>query len=543
MAEANPSRRDLVAGTAAGLACTSFARFAIADEVPSFTIDAARPGPAISALVFGSNEIGVMDGGAASATLDRIAGVGARRLGGNLMTSYNWVSNASNAGSGYGNSNGAFLLEALQIPKGEWSRPGVVVESMHEASLAIGAKSLVTLPVAPYVAADFAGVVTASETAPSPRFVETCWKLGRAAGDPVDPKACDIPQFLARLLDRYGDAGASRGVYGYALDNEPDLWTKNHPRIAPQRLEIATFLARSIAAARAIKTIDPKAKVFGPASWGATGMVSFQNAPDWPRYSRYGNFLALYLDAFRQASEKDGRRLLDCLDVHWYPFSNRGALFRTDDPALDGPRLDAPRSLSEPGFAEDSWVSRALRHGAAGDLTLPILPALSRIADEWFPGVGIAITEFNYGGGARMPSALALADALGRYAENGVAFATHWGSLAGLLTESYRLYRAPDGSGSSFGGRALPVSPRNADGLSCFAADNGRRTQVVVLNKRPKAVALDLAVAGEARLPAQAFGLDADRRRLVEIGEQPERRGGGWRIVLPALSARRYAFA
>ncbi len=62
-----------------------------------------------------------------------------------------------------------------------------------------------------------------------------------------------------------------------------------------------------------------------------------QNAPDWGEYRRYGSILAAYLDAFRQASERDGLRLLDALDVHWYPFSDRGTLYRTEDPALAGP--------------------------------------------------------------------------------------------------------------------------------------------------------------------------------------------------------------
>ena len=80
-------------------------------------IDDREPGRPISRFIYGSNEIGTMDGGAPSGDLDRLAGVTARRLGGNLMTTYNWMNNASNAGKDYQNSNGAFLLEALGTPQ------------------------------------------------------------------------------------------------------------------------------------------------------------------------------------------------------------------------------------------------------------------------------------------------------------------------------------------------------------------------------------------------------------------------------------------
>ncbi len=113
------------------------------------------PGRPISPRIYGSNEIGIMDGGAPSAELDRAAGVTWRRLGGNLMTTYNWVNNASNPGVAFNNANGAFLLDALKIEGADRKRPAIVIERMHEASLAMGAASFATLPLAGFVAADF----------------------------------------------------------------------------------------------------------------------------------------------------------------------------------------------------------------------------------------------------------------------------------------------------------------------------------------------------------------------------------------------------
>ena len=293
-------------------------------------------------------------------------------------------------------------------------------------------------------------------------------------------------------------------------------------------------------AARAIKAIDPAALVFGPSNWGATEMVDFQNAPDWASHARYGSFLALYLDAFRKASEQDGKRLLDTLDVHWYPFSNRGSLFRTDAESLDSARLDAPRSLDESGFREDSWVARALQRGGEDRPVLPILPSLHRIIARRFPGTKLSVSEFNYGLGKRVPSALALADALGRYATNGVFLAAHWGSLDNLLSESYRLYRTPDVLGGAFAGRSVPVQHQAAAALAAFAADDGVALRIVLINRTSREIAADLDV--RRRQFRQAHGFEDGQPTFGKRMEAPDQHEGGVRLVLPPLSARRYLF-
>lgn len=511
------------------------------DAVTQITLRDDQPAHAVNPLIFGSNEIGVMDKGPPSASLDARAGVTARRLGGDLMTGYNWVNNATHAGKNHRHANGPFLLEALQLPKEQWSRPAALIETMHRASLALGAKSLVTLQLAGAVAADMAGAVTPQDTAPSSRFVPVVWDSQRRASDPIDPAIADIPQLLARLVETFGSAADAGGIHAYALDNEPGLWFQNHPRLRRDRIGIGAFIARSIAAARVIKSIDPAARVFGPASWGATEMVSFQDAPDWPAFRSKDSFLAAYLDAFRQASEQDGRRLLDVLDVHWYPFHNAGSLFRTENPVLDSALLDAPRALSEAGFREDSWVPRALHPGTG--LGLPILPSLKHLTERWFPGTGIAVTEFNYGGAGLLAAGLAVADALGRFAEQGIAFASHWGSLDGWLNQAYRLYRLPDADGGRFEGRFVRAEGLPGPDMAAYAAQGQDALRLVLINKSMRERAVDVAFSRAARRgTAGVLGFDAQNTQATMLDSIAGDADGRWRLVLPARSARRYAF-
>ncbi|MCJ2013381.1 glycoside hydrolase family 44 protein [Methylobacterium sp. J-076] len=530
----NPSRRALLAGAGAA----GWATIAGAGPVAAVRVRNGAAPVAVSPLIFGSGEIGTLDGGPPSAELDRAAGVTLRRFGGNFATTYNWTTNACNAGKDWQHANGDFLAETLGLPAAGRNEPAGAIAAMHRASLAMGARSIVTLPLTGFVAADKDGPVPPGQAAPSPRFVPVAWAGRRAASESIDPRVADIPHLLARLVARYGPASDATGIRGYILDNEPGLWATQHPRIVRAPVRIADLIARSIAAARAIKAIDPEAWVIGPANWGATGMATLQNAPDWAAYASHGSFLAAYLAAFRLASEHEGRRLLDALDVHWYPFSDRGTLYRTEDPALAAPLLDAPRSLTEPGFREASWVSRALPVADAGGLALPLLPGLERLARDNFPGTRIAVTEYNYGGAGQLASGLALADALARFARPDMLLASHWGALAGRLGAAFRLYRDYDGAGGRFPDRDLPVDVPRPDILTVRAGVEGGRLHLVLINRAPEAQPVEVAL--DRPLPASRLtrhGFDAAHADMAAMGPAEPVSGGTLRLMLPPRSA------
>ncbi len=461
-----------------------------------------------------------------------------RRFGGNFATTYNWVTNACNAGKDWQHANGDFFADMIGLPPAERNRPAAAITATHRAALAMGAGSIVALPLAGYVAADKGGPVPPGEAAPSPRFVPVSWAVRRGAGEPVETDVANIPHCLATLVARFGPATGESGIRGYILDNEPGLWATQHPRIVPSPVRIADLLARSIAAASAIKRIDPTAWVIGPASWGVTGMVSLQNAPDWAEYRRYGSVLAAYLAAFRDASEREGLRLLDALDVHWYPFSAAGTLYRTEDPALAAALLDAPRSLTEPGFRERSWVSDALPVSDSGGLSLPLLPSLERLARDHYPGTRIAVTEYNYGGPGQLASGLALADALARLARPEMLLAAHWGALDGWLRTAFRLYRNYDGQGGRFPDHGLPVEVSRPEGLTARAGRDGNRLHVVLINRSTAPQAIDVTL--DRPLPPSTltrYGFDAHQREVAAMGTPERVSGPTLCLTLPARSA------
>jgi mannan endo-1,4-beta-mannosidase len=456
-----------------------------------------------------------------------------RRIGGNMFSTYNWRNNAANAGVDWQHANGTFLLDHLDIPKEDWNKPAAVFETFLDHSREVGVPSLICLPLAGFVAADFDGAVSVKETAPSRRFLPVDWSWP----DKAPKGAVNIPAVVALLKARHGGA-AQGGVRGYYLDNEPGLWPQTHPRLAPKPVSIKNLIARSLRAARAIKAIDPDAWVLGPTSWGATEFTDFVKASDWADYRQHGSFLGAYLEAFRQESERAGLRLLDHMDVHWYPTAKAGDIYRTEKAENAGIILDAPRSLDDPGFCEQSWVADFLGCGRPESITLPILPALKQTIASHFPGTGLAIGEYNYGGAGVYATSLAIADVLGRFGRCGVSVATHWGSLAGAIGEGFRLYRMNDAMGEPFGATSLPVAGAPEGELSVFAARTARGDlHLVVLNKGARPVTLSVALtSGRVAEPLDALGFDRENPACGPV----EGLFSASALTLPPLSARRF---
>jgi mannan endo-1,4-beta-mannosidase len=314
--------------------------------------------------------------------------------------------------------------------------------------------------------------------------------------------------------------------------------------MAPAKIGVDEFIERSVNAARIIRRIDPDAWIFGPSLWGVTGYLDFSGQTFWWGRARHGNFVASYLDAFAQASEQDGARLLDCLDVHWYPAHRNGDLYRNEDPSRAPELLNAPRTLTEPGYIEDSWVGDISRKLARAGLPLPILPSLQAQIDRWFPGTRLTVSEFNFGGPGGGASGLAVADALGRLGRAGVFMANHWGALDGTIGEAYRLYRGDDDA-QAFGSASIEVDNDHPELLSAFAAHDeaGAGLKVVAINKSTSEISLRVDFdRSDALTLLAASGFEETRPQMQPMPEPQSGSDGAHVFRLPPRSATRFDF-
>ncbi|MCL4116859.1 UNVERIFIED_CONTAM: hypothetical protein GTU68_041352 [Idotea baltica] len=441
------------------------------------------------------------------------------RQGGNRMTGYNWEHNASHAGEDYMHSSDNFLPFLYDIPAQSEENPGEVLSVFVDASNALGQYSLLTLPMAGYVAADKNGIVSEGETAPSGRWKDVVFEKG--SNFSLVPDASDgyiyVDEEINFLLDKYGSAQGATGVKGYSLDNEPALWPFTHPRIHPATPSVNELLTTSIGLATTIKDMDPLAEVFGPALYGQAAYLNFQDAPDWSSYSSdYEWFIDVYLDEMKDASTTAGTRLLDVLDVHWYP-EPAGVYSGDVSQEVAEARMQCVRSLWDSSYVEDSWIGQYFSPVA-------MIPHLQNSIDVYYPGTKLAITEYDYGAPAHISGGIAQVDALGVFGKYGVYMANKWNEIQAFSKAAYDLYLSYDGQGAEFGDMSVFSAVSDAQNSSIYASFESQdpsRLHVIITNKSfTESIAANLNINSAYDFDAaEVFALHDNSAVIVSLPE------------------------
>lgn len=459
---------------------------AIPQERAVITIDATKQKP-ISPYVYGANNV----------NWDQMkVPFPLVRQGGNRMTAYNWETNASNAGNDWHHQNDGYL--------GESNEPGWTVRTFMEPAQARGAAVLVTVPTAGHVAADKKGDGDVNKT---PNYLDVRFhvSLPRKPGKLVyPPDTTDKFVYEDEFVAWVEKIKSKKSPVFFSLDNEPDLWNSTHERIWPTKVTYQQIIDNNTAYASAIKEVVPKTTIFGPANYGWYGFRAFQGAPD----GHGRDFLDVYLAAMRDAEKVNGKRLLDVLDIHWYPEA-KGDGVRicqgADKPGTPAARIQAPRSLWDPSYVEDSWIAQTLNGKG-----IALIPGILGQIGKQYPGTKFAITEYNYGGGKVISGAISQADVLGIFGRYGLFAACNWGvsqedpaTLAG-----YRAFLDYDGKGSRFGDLGLAVEGERPSANSVYAAldsKDRKRLTVVFINKTDAPMSADLDLRDFKATKATAY--------------------------------------
>jgi glycosyl hydrolase family 44 len=433
------------------------------------------------------------------------AGVTLNRMGGNRMTAYNWENNFSNAGSDYNYENDNYLDQS--------TAPGHAVGARVTATLARGAAMIVTVPMLGYVAADQAGPLDTRDADRAHRLAAH-FKVSvpaKGAAFTLTPSTRNAhvyqDEFVNWVKTKFPTASTNAATpIFYSLDNEPDDWHLTHQEIqsnyhdnpnTPRLQTYNGYIDTAILYARAIKKVVPNALVFGPAVATYAGVLTLGRYPTPDPVYGTRSFLDIYLDRLNGAAMKYGERLVDVLDLHWYPAAGAGSNEITNDYATQSgamvrARVQAPRSLWDPSYDERSWVSST----TGGPVKL--LPRLQSEIAAHYPGTKLAITEYYYGRAGDISGGVAQADVLGIFGKYGVFAATLW-PQAGVWAAPYggsgakayaygfgafSMFLNYDGAGGRFGDVGLAATTSDSVNTSVYASrDAAGRIVVVAINK------------------------------------------------------------
>ena len=405
------------------------------------------------------------------------------RWGGNSVTRYNWQNDTSNHASDWyfeniPNDNN----HPENLPNGSSS------DVFVEQNLASGTQTLLTVPLIGWTpksrdkTCGFSVSKYGAQQSTDP-WMPDCGNGVLPGGsmvtgnNPADTSTAIGPAFVQswmnHLAGQFGTA-ANGGVKFYDLDNEPMLWNSTHRDVHPAATTYAEMRDDTYQYAAAIKASDPAAKTLGPVVWGWSAY--FDSAAGEYGHAYNQPFLEWYLDQMKAYETAHGVRILDYLDVHFYPQAGQ---FSSDagSASMQALRLRSTRALWDPTYVDESWI----------DDTVKLIPRLKDLVSQHYPGTLTAITEYNWGALNSLNGALTQAEILGIFGREGLDLAALWDppSSSDPGAYAFRMYRNYDGHGSGFGETSFQSTSTNSSSLSIFAAQrsmDGALT-LMVINK------------------------------------------------------------
>lgn len=490
---ADPVKFDKVLLTRADPAAAAAAAMAAPARNVELSVDCRAPDHAISPYIYGvAGDGDVFDLGATI-----------RRWGGNPTTRYNFKINALNTGKDWFFEN---------VKAGDY-------RTFLEENRKHGLASALTVPMIGWVAKD-----TTSSGFPvstlGPQQSTDQWRPDagngmKKDGSPVRPgpptqTSVSAPPALIRkwveairASDRQTGA---RAVHMYILDNEPNLWSTTHRDVHPEPLTYDELLDRTIRYASAIREADPDAVIAGPAEWGWTGYfysaadvaADIHRAPDRRAHGDVP-LVQWYLGKLRDYETKRGTKLLDVFDLHFYP--QGGGVYgtsATDD--IAALRLRSTRALWDSTYVDESWIHDTVR----------LIPRMKEWVRDGNPRLAVSVGEYNFGGEQHLSGALALADALGRFGTEGIAYAFYWTfpPRNSPAFWAFRAFRNFDAKGGHFLDRSVPAKMTND--VSLYASRDETKTHLVLVT-----VNKDPANAAKARIALDGCGTVVRRRKFT----------------------------
>jgi len=445
-------------------------------------VDASEPRLPISPFIYGTNERTKNMNGQ-----DRLQNIKLYRQGGNRLTAYNWENNASNAGIDYGPNSSDSYLNASLVPG------HVAIQEVAEAR-SRGAATLLTLPIVDYVAADKKGVVTETASDSSSRW------LNNYPNKPsillTSPNTQDHAVYQDEFVHLITQTFPNNSDIFFALDNEPGIWSTTHPLVHPKVTTYAEMARRTSQFATMIKQQAPHALVFGAVAYGYNEYTNLQNAPD----ANGRDYIDFFLDTAKAAGASAGQRVVDVLDLHWYPEAQGDGKRITNEnsvaPSLTSieARVQAPRSLWDSTYTENSWIADSI----GGPINL-----ISRLKEKiamHYPGTKLSFSEYNYGGSQHISGGVAQADALGIFGREGVFAASFWplkDTATSFAYGGFDMFLNYDGAGHSVGDLSLAAQTSDATKTSVYAmarSANPSELTIIEINKtdQPLLVTTDI---------------------------------------------------
>jgi len=392
---------------------------------------------------------------------------GSNSWGGNPSTRYNWeLGNAWNIGRDFFYRNTNF-----------GSPPGSASAKFIESATEAGVKVRLAVPTLGWVAKN-----DVLETCSFPQPDGGCGNAELAScidpGVIADPELANVESDVASIRKWILEMVQENGyeIQVIAMDNEPELWGVTHYDVHPECTTYQEILDKYIEYASAIRSVAPNIELAGPVT--CCWYYYWDSPAGFLDKVKHGNrdFLPWFLEKVQSYDTSNSIQTIDVLDIHYYP---DGLYSQEVDPETSAHRLRATRSLWDPEYVDESWINEPVF----------LIPRMKTIIEEYYPGLGLGISEWNYGADEHMNGALAIADVLGIFGREEVYYANYWNyppeNSPGYF--AFKMYTNYDGEGAKFGDMSVLTESGEPDLLGAYSSldEETGNLHIMLLNKDP----------------------------------------------------------
>jgi hypothetical protein len=172
------------------------------------------------------------------------------------------------------------------------------------------------------------------------------------------------------------------------------------------------------------------------------------------------------------------------------------------DPASADLRVRSTRALWDSEYRDESWIKDNVQ----------LIPRMQGWVARSYPGRKTSIGEWSFGAEEHISGGLATAEALGRFGQQGLDAAFHWGDLKQGTPAfwAFRAFRNFDGKGGRFLDVSVPT--QELEHVSLFASRDAESTKLVLV-----LINRDATTRVKARVQLEGCG-DAESSRAFSYG-------------------------
>jgi hypothetical protein len=203
------------------------------------------------------------------------------------------------------------------------------------------------------------------------------------------------------------------------MDNEPEIWSGTHDDVMPTQIAATAFMDKYFAVAKKARSLFPGIKLCGPVT---------ANEWQWYKWSsetlningKYYCWLEYFLKRVADEQKATGIKLLDVVDIHWYPGES------ADADVLQLHRIFYDKNYVYPGANGVKTIN------GGWDNTQTKENIFQRINDwltQYFGannGITIGLSESGINSSNANVNSVLYASMLGTFANNGVELFTPW---------------------------------------------------------------------------------------------------------------------